>query len=185
MASTAGSSSAPSRGQKRRRNPNPYGDFGDGEYLGEETLQETNEIHQALDKLLNITSERMCKSILRMSPSAFETLLGLIKEDHIFFGVPQPPLKYQLAIYLAVHGADGMPLRQDSSNEIRTASFYDLTQSTVSRWCACVGYALMRLPDHFLDDLEPTEKRAIKKVINLAKGTSASASTARVKKARH
>ncbi|KAG8717447.1 hypothetical protein FRC09_014262 [Ceratobasidium sp. 395] len=185
MDSTAGPSGAPSRGQKRRRNPDPYNmGFGDGEYFGDETLQETKEVNQRLDELLNTSSERMYKSALRMGPSAFETLLELIKEDHIFFGVPQPPLKYQLAVYLATHGEEGMPLRQDSRNETSTASLYGVTQSTVSRWCACVGYALMRIPDHFLDDLEPVEKRAIKKVVKLAKGGGASAGPTGAKKAR-
>ncbi|KAG8713022.1 hypothetical protein FRC09_019215 [Ceratobasidium sp. 395] len=185
MASTAGLSSAPSHGQKRRRNPDPYGlDLGDGEYLGNEALQEAKEVNRKLDDLLNNSSERIYKSILRMGPPAFANLLELIKEDHVFFGVPQPPLKYQLAVYLATHGEEGMPLRQGSRNETSTASLYGLTQSTVSRWCACVGYALMRLPDHFLDDLEPVEKRAIKKVVKLAQGGGASAGPTGAKKAR-
>ncbi|CAE6450192.1 unnamed protein product [Rhizoctonia solani] len=90
MSSEAGPSSGPSHGQKRKRNPDPYNDFGDGEYLGNETLHETNQVNRELDRLLNISSERMYKSVLRMGPSAFEKLLGLIKEDHIFFGPPQP-----------------------------------------------------------------------------------------------
>ncbi|KAG8780318.1 hypothetical protein FRC12_023198 [Ceratobasidium sp. 428] len=185
MDSTAGPSGASSRGQKRRRNPDPYNmGFNDGEYLGDETLQETKEVNQRLDELLNSSSERMYKSALRMGPSAFENLLELIKEDHVFFGVPQPPLKYQLAVYLSTHGAEGMVLRQDANNGFHTAMLYNLTESTVSRWCACVGYALMRLPDHFLDDLEPTDKRAIKKVIKLAKGGGADASPSGAKKAR-
>ncbi|KAG8793680.1 hypothetical protein FRC12_002018 [Ceratobasidium sp. 428] len=99
MVSTAGPSSAPSHGQKRRRDPDPYGlDLSDGEYLGDETPQETKEVNRKLDYLLNNSSERIYKSTLRMGPPAFANFLELIKEDHVFFGVPQPPLKYQLAV---------------------------------------------------------------------------------------
>ncbi|KAG8698393.1 hypothetical protein FRC11_014460 [Ceratobasidium sp. 423] len=164
MPSNAGPSSGPSHGQKRKRNPDPYNDFGDGEYLGDETLRETNEVNKELEQLPNIPSERMYKSVLRMSPSAFETLLGLIKEDHIFFGPPQPPLKYQLAVYLARHGATGQQPEEYSNSELMIASFYGLREHCFS----------LHLPDHFLDDLEQTDKRAIKKVVNRAKGTTGS-----------
>ncbi|QRV97716.1 hypothetical protein RhiJN_25735 [Ceratobasidium sp. AG-Ba] len=97
MASTSGSSGARNRGQKRRRNPDPYNTFGDGEYLGHEVLEETDEVYEEIDNLLNTPSECMYRSAFRMSPTAFESLLEFVKEDHVFFGVPQPPIKYQLS----------------------------------------------------------------------------------------
>ncbi|CAE6413352.1 unnamed protein product [Rhizoctonia solani] len=142
------SSSGPGRGQKRKRNPDPYNDFGDGEYLGDEILNETNEFNQELERVLNTNSERTYRHFIRMSPTAFEKLLGFIKQDHVFFG----------------------PHEVVDTAELLVALLFGYKESDVARYCACVMYALKRLPIHWLDELESTEKRAIKKVLNWAKG---------------
>ncbi|CAE7076945.1 unnamed protein product [Rhizoctonia solani] len=183
MTNQAESSSGPSRGQKRRRNPDPYNDFGDGEYLGDETLSETKEVNEEMERILNTTSERTYRAFIRMSPEAFEKLLGFIKQDHVFFGPRQHPLKYQLALYLAQYGA-GVRDEVNDYTEFRVSSLFGYTESDTARYCACVMYALRRLPVHWLEELEPNEKRAIKKVVNWAKGISGSGSTAQAKKAR-
>ncbi|CAE6398549.1 unnamed protein product, partial [Rhizoctonia solani] len=159
------------RGQKRRRNPDPYNNFGDGEYLGDETLHETNEVNDELERVLTTTSERTYRHYIRMSPEAFEKLLESIKQDYVFFGPRQHPLKYQLALYLAQYGA-GIQDDVVDYSEFHVASLFGYTESDVARYCACVMYALRRLPSHWLDELDSTEKRAIKKVVNGAKGTS-------------
>ncbi|CUA73141.1 hypothetical protein RSOLAG22IIIB_10579 [Rhizoctonia solani] len=180
MSNQAESSSGPGRGQKRKRNPDPYNDFGDGEYLGDEILNETNEVNEELERVLNTNSERTYRHFIRMSPTAFEKLLGFIKQDHVFFGPRQHPLKYQLALYLAQYGA-GIQDEVVDTTEFRVALLFGYKESDVARYCACVMYALKRLPIHWLDELESTEKRAIKKVLNWAKGASG---TTPAKKAR-